>query len=193
MPETDSHTGRFRQRGGPRRHRQCHSGTAPIGPDHAGRQRDRRSSRRVPPPGVPVLPDRRPAPARRHPVIPDHATGTLPHPPHRRCPGRKHRAAQRGYRRINWIERAIEPLRDNLDDSGFERLISALAMVIGWVALIVLEDLRGLPSHEQADACTWPRTHLSWPPCTTSPRGAAHPARGQSARSQNWPFGSERK
>ena len=41
---------------------------------------------------------------------------------------------KRGYRRINWIERAIEPLRDNLDDSGFERLVSALAMVIGWEA-----------------------------------------------------------
>ena len=25
---------------------------------------------------------------------------------------------KRGYQRINWIERAIEPLRDNLDDSG---------------------------------------------------------------------------
>ena len=44
---------------------------------------------------------------------------------------RQRRAAQARYRRINWIERAIEPLRDNLDDSGFERLVSALAMVIG--------------------------------------------------------------
>jgi hypothetical protein len=25
---------------------------------------------------------------------------------------------KRGYRRINWIEHAIEPVRDNLDDSG---------------------------------------------------------------------------
>ena len=62
---------------------------------------------------------------------------------------------KRGYRRINWIERAIEPLRDNLDDAGFERLVSALAMVIGWEALIVLQDLRGLPPHEQADVSTW--------------------------------------
>jgi AcrR family transcriptional regulator len=38
----------------------------------------------------------------------------------------------RGYRRISWIESAIEPLRSNLDDAGFERLVSALAMVIGW-------------------------------------------------------------
>ena len=41
---------------------------------------------------------------------------------------------KRGYRRINWIERAMEPLRDNLDDSGFERLVSALAMVDSAVA-----------------------------------------------------------
>ena len=62
---------------------------------------------------------------------------------------------ERGYRRINWIERAIEPLRDDLDDSGFERLVSALAMVIGWEALIVLQDLRGLRPPEQADVSTW--------------------------------------
>jgi AcrR family transcriptional regulator len=62
---------------------------------------------------------------------------------------------RRGYRRIDWIERAIEPLRDRLDNAGFERLVSALAMVIGWEALIVLQDLRGLPPGEQADVCTW--------------------------------------
>jgi hypothetical protein len=62
---------------------------------------------------------------------------------------------KRGYRRIDWIVRAIEPLRNDLDDSAFERLVSALAMVTGWEALIVLQDLRGLPPHEQADVCTW--------------------------------------
>src|SRR5262245_55852864 len=35
---------------------------------------------------------------------------------------------KRGYRRIHWIETAIEPLRDSLDPAGFERLVSALAM-----------------------------------------------------------------
>jgi AcrR family transcriptional regulator len=62
---------------------------------------------------------------------------------------------KRGYRRIGWIERAIEPLRDNLDDAGFERLVSALAMVVGWEAQIVLQDLRGLSPGEQAEVCTW--------------------------------------
>src|SRR4051794_27742042 len=50
----------------------------------------------------------------------------------------------RGYRRIGWIERALEPLRDRLDPPAFERLVSALATVVGWEALIVLRDVRGL-------------------------------------------------
>jgi len=62
---------------------------------------------------------------------------------------------KRGYRRISWIESAIEPLRSNLDDARFERLVSALAMVIGWEALIVLQDLRGLTPDEQIGVSTW--------------------------------------
>jgi AcrR family transcriptional regulator len=62
---------------------------------------------------------------------------------------------KRGYRRISWIESAIEPLRSNLDDARFERLVSALAMVIGWEALIVLQDLRGLAPDEQISVSTW--------------------------------------
>jgi AcrR family transcriptional regulator len=62
---------------------------------------------------------------------------------------------KRGYRRISWIETAIEPLRTSLDDAGFERLVSALAMVIGWEALIVLQDLRGLTPGEQTEVSTW--------------------------------------
>jgi AcrR family transcriptional regulator len=62
---------------------------------------------------------------------------------------------KRGYRRISWIERAIEPLRSDLDDAGFERLVSALAMVIGWEALIVMQDLRGLSPDEQTEVSAW--------------------------------------
>ena len=62
---------------------------------------------------------------------------------------------KRGYRRVDWIEAAIEPLRGRLDDAGFERLVSALAMVIGWEALIVLQDLRGLTPDEQAEVSAW--------------------------------------
>ena len=64
-------------------------------------------------------------------------------------------APRRGYRRIAWIERALEPLRPELDAARFERLVSALAMVVGWEALLVLEDLRGLPPDEQVETSLW--------------------------------------
>jgi AcrR family transcriptional regulator len=51
---------------------------------------------------------------------------------------------RRGYRRVEWIEKAVGPLRRRLGARRFEDLVSALAMVIGWEALIVLQDLRGL-------------------------------------------------
>ena len=62
---------------------------------------------------------------------------------------------KRGYRRIEWIERALEPLRKELDDEQFERLVSALAMVIGWEAMVVLRDLRGLDAAEEARTTVW--------------------------------------
>ena len=62
---------------------------------------------------------------------------------------------RRGYRRIGWIERALEPLRSQLEDEVFERLVSALAMVVGWEALIVMQDLRGLSPAAQTDTSLW--------------------------------------
>jgi AcrR family transcriptional regulator len=55
---------------------------------------------------------------------------------------------RRGYRRIEWIERALEPVRGKLNSKEFERLVSALSVLIGWEALIVLQDLRGLEQKE---------------------------------------------
>jgi AcrR family transcriptional regulator len=62
---------------------------------------------------------------------------------------------RRGYRRAAWIERALEPLRPQLEPAAFERLVSALAMVVGWEALIVLQDLRGLTPEEQVETSLW--------------------------------------
>jgi AcrR family transcriptional regulator len=62
---------------------------------------------------------------------------------------------RRGYRRIAWIEKAVEPLRERLEPKALERLISALAMVIGWEALVVLEDVRGLSADEQVETSLW--------------------------------------
>ena len=69
--------------------------------------------------------------------------------------GAENAQPRRGYRRIAWIERALEPLRPQLDSARYERLVSALAMVAGWEALIILQDLRGLPPAEQAETSAW--------------------------------------
>ncbi|MBI1212848.1 MAG: TetR family transcriptional regulator [Alphaproteobacteria bacterium] len=62
---------------------------------------------------------------------------------------------RRGFRRIGWIEKALAPLRDQLPRAAFERLVSALAMVVGWEAVIVLEDVRGLAAREQQKTSLW--------------------------------------
>lgn len=50
----------------------------------------------------------------------------------------------RGYRRVAWIERALAPARDRLSPQRFEQLVSALTLLIGWEAALVLRDVRGL-------------------------------------------------
>lgn len=62
---------------------------------------------------------------------------------------------RRGYRRIEWIESAIGPLRNELSDTAFRRLVCALAMVIGWEALIVQRDVCGLSAAEGEDLSLW--------------------------------------
>ena len=56
---------------------------------------------------------------------------------------------------MGWIERALEPLRSQVEPGAFERLVSALAMLIGWEALIVLQDLRGLTAEQQQETSLW--------------------------------------
>jgi AcrR family transcriptional regulator len=52
--------------------------------------------------------------------------------------------ARRGHRRVSWIEWAVEPCRNELTSAQFNDLVSALSMVIGWEAFIVLADVRSL-------------------------------------------------
>jgi AcrR family transcriptional regulator len=51
---------------------------------------------------------------------------------------------RRGYRRIAWIESAVQPVRKELGAARFNRLVSGLALILGWEAFIVLADVRGL-------------------------------------------------
>ena len=61
----------------------------------------------------------------------------------------------RGYRRVEWIENALAPMRDELPPERFERLVSALTLVLGWEAMIVLQDTRGLSTAEAEEVCVW--------------------------------------
>ena len=63
--------------------------------------------------------------------------------------------ARRGYRRVEWIERALEPLRSRVTAEQFERLTSALALVAGWEAMTVLRDVRGLDAEQEQRVLTW--------------------------------------
>ena len=62
---------------------------------------------------------------------------------------------RRGYRRIEWIERAVEPLGPRLTDEQHQRLVSSLALVLGWEAMIVLRDVRGLDADQEAAVLRW--------------------------------------
>ncbi|TGP27103.1 MULTISPECIES: TetR/AcrR family transcriptional regulator [unclassified Mesorhizobium] len=64
-------------------------------------------------------------------------------------------APRRGYRRIEWIESALAPLRDQLDPTRWSKLVRALAMVIGWEALIVQRDVCGLGPAEGEALSVW--------------------------------------
>ncbi|MGH3495529.1 MAG: TetR/AcrR family transcriptional regulator [Sciscionella sp.] len=62
---------------------------------------------------------------------------------------------RRGYRRVTWIEEAVRPLRDRLSTEQFERLVSALAVIIGWEAMIVLRDTRNLSRRQEQRVTLW--------------------------------------
>lgn len=64
-------------------------------------------------------------------------------------------APLRGGRRIEWIESALAPVRERLGEERFERLVSALAMVVGLEALLVLRDIRGLDRAEMEEVSRW--------------------------------------
>ena len=64
-------------------------------------------------------------------------------------------APKRGFRRVAWVEQAVEPLRPELSEEQFERLVSALCLVVGWEAHIILEDVRGLAPTQEERVLRW--------------------------------------
>jgi AcrR family transcriptional regulator len=69
--------------------------------------------------------------------------------------GPKRQAPLRGGWRIERIEEALEPVRQQLGEPRFERLVSAMALVVGIEALLVLRDIRGLDPAEIEDVSKW--------------------------------------
>ena len=67
---------------------------------------------------------------------------------------------RRGYRRVEWIERAVEPLRGRVTVAQYERLVSALSLILGWEAMVVLRDVRGLDATREAEVIRWASTAL---------------------------------
>jgi len=62
---------------------------------------------------------------------------------------------KRGQRRVDWIMRAVEPLRERLTDEQHDRLVSSLFIVLGWEAMIVLQDIRGHAPEREREIAAW--------------------------------------
>jgi len=61
----------------------------------------------------------------------------------------------RGYRRVDWLTSAVEPVRARLGAARFERLVSALASCVGMDSLFVLQDVRGLSARAAERVTLW--------------------------------------
>jgi len=81
---------------------------------------------------------------------------------------------RRGYRRVEWLEAALAPLRPQLGEEAFERLISALVLVSGWEPLMILRDVRCLDPAAVEELCAWAARallHEALRPAGGSPHG----------------------
>ena len=64
-------------------------------------------------------------------------------------------APKRGTRRVEWVERAIAPLRARLAPPAYRRLVSALTLCVGTEAMLVFRDIRGMTGAQAIAACEW--------------------------------------
>lgn len=61
----------------------------------------------------------------------------------------------RGSRRIDWVTAAVEPIRARLGARRFERLVSSLCVCVGFDALFLLRDVRGLEPEQALSVTRW--------------------------------------
>lgn len=64
-------------------------------------------------------------------------------------------ATIRGERRLHWIEQALAPIAEELDEESQRRLNSAVALCLGAEALVVMRDLCGLTTQEAKETLLW--------------------------------------
>jgi AcrR family transcriptional regulator len=62
---------------------------------------------------------------------------------------------RRGTRRMEWIDLALAPLKPRLARLEYGRLRSALAVITGIEALVVLRDICGLSAKQAVEASQW--------------------------------------
>lgn len=67
---------------------------------------------------------------------------------------------RRGYRRTQWLEKAIAPLRGQITPEQYERLLSGLSIIVGWEAMVILRDIRDLDREREAQTLRWAATAL---------------------------------
>jgi len=63
--------------------------------------------------------------------------------------------SRRGGRRIDWIQRALAPVSDRLNEQMKERLVGALSLCMGIEALVVMRDVCGYTPQQAVEISRW--------------------------------------
>ena len=63
-------------------------------------------------------------------------------------------------RRITWVADALDPLRGQLPEAEFERLVHAIALALGIEALVWLTDIAGLSRQRATEVMRWSASAL---------------------------------
>jgi AcrR family transcriptional regulator len=58
-------------------------------------------------------------------------------------------------RRMRWLDRALEPLKDSLSPEQLRRLINALSLTIGADSVVIMKDACGLDNDEALEVLSW--------------------------------------
>ena len=70
-------------------------------------------------------------------------------------PNRSDSVRTRGSYRAFWLDRALQPLSDRLDEATYKRLVAALSLCMGTEAQLILCDMHHLSAQEAEEVCRW--------------------------------------